>query len=158
MKSQTHRVIGSVNGSNELSQGFSAHPRRSQKYLEQARSQSPYDTLPNATASWTNSNNGALLEKATELTFEVPANTTLVNVTASVGVGDSCYAVLEPMPYWWNLKSVPMAVQNKPSVRLDEQTMFVLPTDPTVKYNLTVGAFGNTTKCHVGGVTSYSFF
>lgn len=156
MQRQTHRAIGAADGSNKLGEGFSAHPRRSQKYLEQARTMSPWDIPPNAT--WTNANNGVMLEKATELTYEVPANTTLVNVTSAVGVGSECYAVLEPMPVWWNLKSVPMASQSKPHIPPHEQTLFMLPMDPTIRYNLTIGPFGNTTKCHIGGVTSYSFF
>lgn len=156
MKSDHHRAIGQ---DSKLNEGFSIHPRRSRKYLENASSNPPEYWDPLVNTSYSIGNNGVVLDKSTEISYVIPDNSTLVNVTAAVGLGRTCYVTLEPMPDWWNLRSVPMVNQNKPNgLPNEEQTMFVLPLDPTVRYNLTVGPMANDTKCHVGGVTSYSFF
>lgn len=107
--------------------------------------------------------NGIQVREYTEVTYDVPENTTLVNVTGPLGENFSCYAALKPAPSWWKSDDGPllgtMGFSNaRPEVR-ESETFLVLPLDPTVKYELAMGGDTNVSaKCNVGGITSYSFF
>lgn len=49
---------------------------------------------------------------------------------------------------------MPLAYPRKPAYR-EDQTLFVIPTDPAVRYRLIIGAMGPL--CVVSGVTTYSY-
>lgn len=103
-------------------------------------------------------NDSLALSFYTELVYNVPSHTSLINVTGPVfnGSDAGCYAVLHPEPWWWNSEMVPRANPAKPECRAD-QTLFMLPTDPSVTYQLVIGARGNDTICSVSGITTYAY-
>lgn len=112
---------------------------------------------------WGIIDNGIQLRTYTEVTYDIPANTTLVNITGPLGEPFSCYTAVKPAPAWWgwsnynNKLGYLLVSSHRPEVR--SETFLVFPLDPTVKYNLSMGGDGNKTAlCNVGGVTSYSFF
>lgn len=101
-------------------------------------------------------NGTVVLGHLTELVYEVPANTSLINITGPVYDADSsCYAYLDPEPWWWNGGVVPSADPSKPLYR-PEQTLLILPTDPAVEYRLIVGS--GAAECAVSSVVTYSYF
>lgn len=101
-------------------------------------------------------NNSVTFTTYTELVYDVPAQTSLINITGPVFDAPmaGCYAILDPEPEWWNSDMIPTANPGKPSYRAD-QTYMLLPTDPRVTYQLIIGANGNDTTCAVTGITTY---
>lgn len=100
-------------------------------------------------------NNSVVLQNYTELTYKVPSNTSLLNITGPVYDQDlSCYAYLVPEPWWWNDHVMPAANPYKPGYRPD-QTLLLMPLDPEQEYELVVGGGGK--PCAVSGVTTYSY-
>lgn len=103
-----------------------------------------------------------VLSPNTELGYTIPPNTTLVEVLGPVGnnsawLGDSvCYASFDPRPNWWNQSNFPTSTSFKP-MNATDQTMFLLPLDPEVAFNLKIGSFGNTTTCPISAIRSYPF-
>lgn len=102
----------------------------------------------------------------TEIVYDVPRNTTLLNVTGPVGTGSfSCYAVLEPRPSWWGVLPRFEAGYRQST----NSTLFVFPLHPAIKYELAMGSVGSQSSfsvesdtalatCQIGGVTTYSFW
>lgn len=108
-------------------------------------------------------NNGHLvLENSTELIYTVPSNTTLIEVLGPVGDYSDwsglsrCYAVLNPRPRWWQKPNFPLSVSQK-FVNASDQTMFLLPIDPAIEYEVRVGSYGNETSCPVSAIRTYPF-
>lgn len=108
--------------------------------------------------------NGIQVLDYTEVTYDVPANTTLLNITGPLGQNFSCYAALKPPGPWLTGKTsspllgVMTFSSQRPEVRASE-TFEVVPLDPTVKYELSIGGYSNySAKCNIGGITSYSYF
>lgn len=104
-----------------------------------------------------------LLPGNAEVAYNVPPNTTLIEVLGPVGNrtsiwwGDSeCYAYLNPRPSWWLSSNVPTSRSVKP-LNATEQTMFLFPIDPAIAFELRVGALGNTTTCPVSAFRTYPF-
>lgn len=97
-------------------------------------------------------NGSVLLKNTTELTYSVPANTSLLNITGPVyNEGAAwCYFLLNPEPFWWS-NIIPTANPARQAYRAN-QSLMLLPLDPTVEYELIVGAGGSS--CAVSGVTS----
>lgn len=104
-----------------------------------------------------------LLRNNSELVYTVPQNTTLVEVLGPVGNADNyseyglCYAHLNPRPSWWLSPSYPTSDSDCP-VNVTDQTMFLLPVDPEIVYQLRVGALGNDTTCPVSAIRTYPFY
>lgn len=103
-------------------------------------------------------NNSVALSFYTELVFNVPSETSLINITGPIfnGSDAGCYAILHPEPWWWSSEMVPRAYPGKPEYRAG-QTLFMLPTDPSVTYQLVIGARGNDTICAIEGITTYAY-
>lgn len=103
-----------------------------------------------------------VLKNATELSYRVPSNTTLIRVLGPVGIyneswdGSRCFAYLEPHPPWWNVSGYPVSASWK-VVNGTNRTMFLLPVDPAVQTTLYVGPVGNEASCWVSGIQSYPF-
>lgn len=134
---------------------FSSH-RYAQKLADQfGESNQPLAPLPEP--QYDSVNGSVVLHNLTELTYTVPPNTSLINITGPVyPVSDAdarCYALLSPDP-WWVGTFVPEAQQGKPEYR-ENQTLILLPVDPTVQYELVIGAFAP--ECAISGVTTYSY-
>lgn len=104
-----------------------------------------------------------VLLNSTELTYDLPDNTTLVEVLGPSGQGQGwegdsqCYAVFDPRPSWWQSPNFPTSISRKPT-NSTEQTMFLLPVDPAVKFKLRVGGLGQNTSCQVSAVRTYPLF
>lgn len=103
------------------------------------------------------------LSKNTELNYKVPKNTTLIQVLGPVGVhgtlGDNrqeCLAHLQPPPFWWTNKRLPLSVSLKPQNRV-QQTLFVLPVDPAVEHKLYLTSSDPNVTCRVSHIRSYPF-
>lgn len=102
------------------------------------------------------------LRNTSEIAYTLPANTTLVEVLGPAGthpewMGTSeCYAFLNPRPSWWKESNFPLSTSQR-QVNATDQTMFLLPIDPEIQYEVRVGALGNTTTCPVGAIRTYPF-
>lgn len=125
----------------------------------------PYNPAPNFEPSrivWNAIDGGLLLYRTTELVYGLPSNTTLVEVIGPVGNGtlwkgnSECYAVLNPRPSWWQYANIPRSSSFK-IVNATDQTVFLLPIDPSIKYELRVGALGNATTCPLSAIRTYPF-
>lgn len=98
----------------------------------------------------------------TELFYPVPSNTTLVEVLGPAGTNPGwrgaaeCYAFLNPRPSWWLEGNFPISVAWQP-LNATNQTMFLLPIDPEIQYEVRVGTLGNETTCPVSAIRSYPF-
>lgn len=148
--------------SGKLGERFVIHEFESGNYINVADKR--VNLLKTNGVDWGMIDNGVQLREYTEVTYDIPENTTLVNITGPLGENFSCYTAVKPAPGWWgwnnytNLLGV-QSFENSRSEARPSETFLVFPLDPTVKYNLTVGGYGNETAlCNVGGVTSYSFF
>lgn len=102
-----------------------------------------------------------LLKNGTELSYKVPASTTLIRVLGPVGMnqtayGSQCYADLDPAPAWWVNGSFPLSASQK-VMREDNRTLFLLPVDPEVRTTVRVGPLGLDAYCYVSGFSSYPF-
>lgn len=102
-----------------------------------------------------------LLKNGTELSYKVPASTTLIRVPGPVGMnqtayGSQCYADLDPAPAWWLNGSFPLSASQK-AMREDNRTLFLLPVDPDVRTTVRVGPLGLDAYCYVSGFSSYPF-
>lgn len=103
-----------------------------------------------------------VLFNSTELSYRVPANTTLIQVLGPVGTYNKtsepnrCYAAVDPHAPWWGNKSFPRSWSYK--LRNDtNRTMFLLPVDPAVDTTVKIGALGDRASCRVSGFKSYPF-
>lgn len=102
------------------------------------------------------------LRNLTELSYQLPSNTTLVEVLGPVGrnnmtsYGSQCYAALDPRPIWWRNGSFPLAAGEK-AVNATNRTMFLLPVDPAVRSTLKGGTLGWDASCFISGVKTYPF-
>lgn len=166
MESHTDRAV--TNG--QLQRPFSTRKFASQSYLNKTEHPNepevPASQILEAPLSLPPGLGTALrVDGFTEVVYEVPDNTTLLNITGPVGSGSfSCYAVLEPRPSWWGELPKLWAEYRQPT----NQTLFVFPLDPTIKYQLAMGSVEsqNSTSvesekystCKLGAVTSYSYF
>lgn len=107
-------------------------------------------------------NDSIVLHNLTELTFSVPANTTLLKVLDPVSSDEAwtkaseCFAALDPNSSWWRPSNFPLSHGFK-DMDLRNRTMFILPIDPTVKYTLKVGSARPMTHCQVNAIQSYPF-
>lgn len=112
------------------------------------------DIPPITPAKASISSEGALmLELWTEVVYDVPPHTSLINITGPVSMDThSCYARLEPEPWWWS-SSMPMTHPMKPTYRAN-QALLVLPLDPAKEYKLIIGAMGHA--CAISGIMTYS--
>lgn len=103
-----------------------------------------------------------VLKNSTELTYKIPANTTLIQVLGPVGKynqsfdGSRCFAALDPHPPWWRNFSFPLSASYK-LLNQTNRTMFLLPVDPAVDTTVIVGPVGNVSSCWVSGISSYPF-
>lgn len=101
-----------------------------------------------------------LIGKTTEAVYKVPQNTTLVEVLGPVGDHpdwegfSTCYATFDPKPSWWN-GLIPSTMSYK-YINVNNQTLFLLPIDPTIDFTLRIGAAGNDT-CPISGIRTYPF-
>lgn len=102
------------------------------------------------------------LGSSTELFYQLPANTTLVRVFGPVGLQDAttdgsvCFAALDPLPSWWNNKTYPKSSSHK-MLNGTNQTMFLLPVDPTVETKVIVGPDNENAQCWISGISTYPF-
>lgn len=103
-----------------------------------------------------------VLAPNTELSYPIPHNTTLVEVLGPVGnstawLGRSeCYASFNPKPEWWQESKLPVSTSFK-LVNSTDQTMFLLPIDPQIAFDLKIGSFGNSTTCPISAIRAYPF-
>lgn len=110
------------------------------------------------------------LRVQTELIYEVPEHTTLVEVLGPVGRendmddgidGDpglfECYAYLDLQPFWWSPKRLPTSLSLKPQNDI-QRTLFLLPVDPDVRYKLHIGPTTDGMRCPVSHIRSYSYY
>lgn len=103
-----------------------------------------------------------LISWDSEVIYKVPQNTTLVEVTGPVGTDGNwearsvCYASLDPRPSWWLPNNFPFSNSRK-AVNATNQTMFLLPLDPEVSYELHIGSPGSNNSCPVSAIRSYPF-
>lgn len=100
-----------------------------------------------------------------ELSYRVPANTTVVRVYGPVGTmdhskhGNRCYAGLDPQPPWWRNGSFPISASWK-VLNATNRTLFILPVDPEVPTTVKIGSFSGgsvDTSCFLSGISSYPF-
>lgn len=107
-------------------------------------------------------NSHVLLFNSTELVYTLPKNTSLVEVLGPVGtysnwVGQSqCYATLDPRPPWWNGTNFPLSTAKK-MINATDQTVFMLPLPPNIRYTLRVGSFGQENSCSISALRTYPF-
>lgn len=146
------------------SKHFTLRNFSSSEYLSKSRAQR--ESEKQGGMSWRKTQTNAMIvEGYTELAYSVPDNTTLLNITGPIMSYCSCYAAVNPRPAWWSkLPSFRASVRLSPG----DETFFVLPLDPTVKYELAIGSVDSMTddtpaldkysNCGITGVTSYSFF
>lgn len=135
-----------------MNQAFTVRPFGSENYTDILPGRS--DIMASSPARWDVSGDALALRDWTEVTYKLPLNTSMVNVTGPVFNETAlCYARLEPEPWWWS-RHMPVAYPQKPGERAD-QTLFVLPTDPTEEYQLVIGSRGDL--CTVSGVTTYAY-
>lgn len=106
---------------------------------------------------------GALqLEFGTEFVYQLPHNTTLVEVLGPVGQNffwgnyTECYALLNPRPSWWIHSNFPVS-KARGIVNATDQTMFLLPIDPEVPFELRIGHLGDDRTCQVSAIRTYPF-
>lgn len=105
---------------------------------------------------------GVLLWSNTELVYPVPQNTTLVEVIGPAGNYSlwrgmsECYAFLNPRPSWWQYGNFPRSSSYK-IVNATDQTVFLLPIDPSIKFELRIGPLGNATNCPLSAIRTYPF-
>lgn len=105
-----------------------------------------------------------ILANSTEMVYQVPRNTTLLEVLGPVGTNDAwvgrslCYVYLDPKPSYW---APPVAWSTSTKKKLHNyvanQTMFLIPLPPDTQYSVRVGNMGQDTTCPVGGFRSYPF-
>lgn len=101
------------------------------------------------------------LQNVTELSYVVPANTTLLRVLGPVADAfaheSDCYASLSPDPSWWRRGNFPIASQYRRKLKpgLVNRTMFILPVDPAVQHTLQVGSPRPFVACRISGIQSY---
>lgn len=149
-RAQTVRAIDA----GQVNKAFSVRQFGSDSYGDLIPDRNLEGKLPAAPAEWEIGDGVLGLMDWTEITYEVPLNTSIINVTGPVSDElAGCYARLEPEPWWWN-DVMPLAYPTKPAFRAD-QTLFFLPTDPAVKYKLIIGSMG--IQCIVSGVTTYAY-
>lgn len=146
------------------SKQFTLRNFSSPEYLSKSRADREADK-PDGLSWRKTQTNAIVIEGYTELAYDVPDNTTLLNITGPIMSYYSCYAAIKPRPAWWN--GLP-SFRTGAGLALGDQTFFVLPLDPTVKYQLAMGsvdsmsndspALNTYANCAVAGITSYSFF
>lgn len=123
-----------------------------------------------------------LLANLTELTFEPPANTSLIRILGPSGADAKwttsdhlapehedlklnlfCTLLLDPMPDWIFRRITPththfpLASFEGP-VFVPNLTHFLIPLDPTVNYKVTVLPQNNKSVCVTSGIKTYSFY
>lgn len=107
---------------------------------------------------------GALvLQNLTELSYTLPPNTSLVRVLGPVKQDESwkelavCWAALEPKPSWWFPSNFPTSRSFKEQ-NAENQTMFILPIDPTIQTTLKIGSSLRANQsCRLSGIQTYPF-
>lgn len=110
------------------------------------------------------------LREQTELVYDIPEHTTLVEVLGPVGRendmddgidGDpglfECYAYLDPPPFWWTPQRLPTSLALKPQNDI-RRTLFLLPIDPAVRHKLHIGPTTDRMRCPVSHIRSYSYY
>lgn len=125
-----------------------------------------------------------LLLSLVELTYKVPSGTSLVRVLGPIGVNPAwakdiderngvlvsesgtdsnsrlklqCTFLLEPQPPWIDANAtLPISYQDRIRNSTNE-TLFLIPLDPTVDYKLKVLPPNNRTVCVMSGVQTYPF-
>lgn len=134
---------------------FSVRQFDSQKYANHLTGQPDGVIEPIPPTLYDIRNSSVVLQNYTELTYKVPTNSSLINVTGPVyDANVLCYFVLDPEPWWWNGGVLPSAEPAKPEYR-PNQTLILLPVDPAVEYQLIIGASGK--PCAISGITTYSY-
>lgn len=132
------------------------------RYMNEQR-QEPVPTfgIPTTGPEYFVTEGHVVLANHTELVYQVPKNTTLVEVLGPSGtnarwLGNSmCYAYLNPRPSWWKYGNPPVSVSRK-ALDATNQTMFLLPIDPEVGYEVRIGGLGST-NCPLSGIRTYPF-
>lgn len=146
------------------SKQFTLRNFSSPEYLSKSRADREAEKVDGI--SWRKTQNNAIVVGGyTELAYDVPDNTTLLNITGPIMSYYSCYAAIKPRPVWG--KKLP-SFRTGAGLAPGDQTFFVLPLDPTVRYQLAMGSVDSMTNgspaldkysnCAITGVTSYSFF
>lgn len=103
-----------------------------------------------------------MLQNMTELSYQLPSNTTLVEVLGPVGysnmtsAGSMCYASLDPRPEWWRNGTFPLSASEK-MVNGTNRTMFLMPVDPATRATVRVGGLGMDSTCFISGIKAYPF-
>lgn len=103
-----------------------------------------------------------MLKNMTELSYQLPSNTTLVEVLGPVGdgnmssAGSRCYATLDPRPEWWRNATFPLSASEK-MVNGTNRTMFLMPVDPAIRATVRVGGLGMDSTCFISGIKAYPF-
>lgn len=154
------KTVQTVDGE-AVNSAFSVRQFESDQYILEAHDQTADELTPTPPSQHEIINGSVLLGGLTEITYSVPRNTSLINVTGPVYDDNSphrsyCYAILDPEPWWWSPDCLPKSDALKPGYRAD-QTLLMLPTDPTVEYQLVIGAMGRTRTCAVSGITTYAY-
>lgn len=116
--------------------------------------------IPRFAPQYTVLNELVELRNSSELAYALPPNTTLVEVLGPCRpgseYGNQCYATLNPRPAWWTEGNFPTSSSHK-LVNQTNQTLFLLPIDPEIKFELRVGALGIHQICPIGGIRTYPF-
>lgn len=150
---QTSRAVEA----NQLnSSSFEIRQYQSHKYSH-LLSQKPAEPLdPTPPALYDVVNGSIALLNLTEVTYSVPPNTSLINITGPTYPHDhtGCYMLLEPEPWWWNGDVVPLVAPWAPDYRPD-QTLWMIPVDPSVEYQVIIGA--SSSYCTITAITTYSY-
>lgn len=89
------------------------------------------------------------------LSYKVPPNTTLVEVLSHVNTTGICFANLTPRPSWWFNGTFPSSDGQSHGTN---ETMHLLPVDPTVEYTIGVGPVHWHSRCRINGIRSYPFY
>lgn len=146
----------------QVNSGFEIREFQSPEIFQMQNLSVPVPDSPKPNISYVAKNHSIDMDAGTEVAYKVPKNTSLLRLLHDVGPTGPfgpCYIALKPLPSWWaqNSTRAPWAQGDKPQNRAN-QTMFLLPLDPVVEYELAVGPELNDVQCNFGGVVSYSFF
>lgn len=127
-----------------------------QDLIDPRTSEAPF-TSNSSQPAFEISNNNVKVGNDSGLVYSVPKNTTLLRVFGSTS-DNSCYAVLQPPPSWWDKTQPPTSMWGRSRDPSDHQDLFWLPVDPEIEYELILGSWHREALCWVGGVSSFSFF
>lgn len=108
-------------------------------------------------------NGTMVLSKNAELVYSLPFNTTLVEVLGPTGTNAEwsedcvCFAYLNPRPSWWLPSNFPISSALRKGINATDQTLFLLPIDPSIAFELHVGGLRMNSTCPVSAIRTYPF-